>query len=92
MLREKVRKELEKEEKEKSEEIVDNRRDKAPKIKRRIITNIIKLLKGILNQDELDMLKEIKDEEVLKQYLNDLHSDGRFDYEILEETIKCFDS
>ena len=30
--------------------------------------------------------------EVLKQYLNDLHSDGRFDYEILEETIKCFDS
>lgn len=92
LLREKVRKELEKEEKEKSEEIVDNRRDKAPKIKRRIITNIIKLLKGILNQDELDMLKEIKDEEVLKQYLNDLHSDGRFDYEILEETIKCFDS
>ena len=27
-----------------------------------------------------------------KESLNDLHSDGRFDYEILEETIKCFDS
>lgn len=90
--REQARKKLEMEKPKEKYLKIKEERIEGNKVRRKTQASILKILESILNEDDIQLIREIDIENDLIEHLRNLHNEEKFDNNVLEKLLGFFDN